>query len=40
MSLADLIFNSGTTSVNQTLVAAESWEDPPPGTKTSEKMLR
>lgn len=36
ISLAENLFISGTTSVSQDFVAAESAEEPPPGTKASE----
>jgi len=40
MSYEDFSWNSGTTSVNHYLAAAVSAEEPPPGTNTSEKILR
>ena len=40
MSLADFWFNSGTNSINQCLVAAESEAEPPPGTNTSENTFK
>jgi len=40
MSFADLPVSSGTTSVNHDLVAALSADEPPPGTKTSEKTFK